>query len=519
MSFRITYSVTNADLSVLHREFDAALAKVRTAGTQEHPYWFRGKPKTSGDFLEDRNPAMTTDLLARFHKTPSSDVAAIFEFSKTAFQSWRRTPWKDRVAIFRRAAEIISERRLELAAIMALETGKNRLESLGDVEESADLFRFHCQQVEESNGFTRPMGKLSPNENTLDTLRPYGTFVVVSPFNFPMALAAGMTSGAMLAGNTVIFKPSQETPWSGLKLVECLRDAGLPDGVLQPVFGTGSAIGNALIEHPGVDGVAFTGSYDIGMQILRRMQSGKYPRPVMLEMGGKNPTIVCESANLEKAVTGCFRSAFGLTGQKCSALSRVYVHQKVKDKFLALLVEKTKAMKIGDPTDKDIYMGPLINQKAVDRHEKATAAAKRDGKILTGAESIRQGTLSKGYFVPPVIAELPTSHALFRDELFSPFLSVAAVDSLETAIRLSNDCEYGLTAGIFSEDVEEIDRFMGDIEAGVLYSNRETGATTGAWPAVNPFCGWKASGASGKGICGPYYVSQYAREQSHTRMS
>jgi 1-pyrroline-5-carboxylate dehydrogenase len=518
MSFRITYSVLNADLSELHREFDAVLTQTRAGFGREFPYWVGGKPRTSGSFIDDKNPADTRQLLARFHKTPVKELDEIFKISKTAFLTWRSTAWQERARIFRKAADIISERRLEIAAIMALETGKNRLESLGDVEESADLFRFHAGQLEESNGLSRAMGKLSPNENTRDVLRPYGVFVVVSPFNFPLALAAGMASGAMLAGNTVVFKPSQETPWCGQYLFEVLRAAGLPDGVMQLVYGTGSELGSALIEHPAVDGIAFTGSYDVGMDILKKFTSGRHPRPVMLEMGGKNPTIVCETANLEKAAQGCWKSAFGLTGQKCSALSRVYVHKSVKEAFLKKLVEKTAATVIGDPTDAKVFMGPLINAKALERFERAVNLAKKDGKVLIGGGNIRSGDLAHGHYVPPTIAELPANHPLFQEELFAPLLVVTAVDSLEQAIQLSNDALYGLTAGIFTERKDEIDLFMNTIEAGVLYANRESGATTGAWPGVNPFCGWKGSGASGKGICGPYYVAQYAREQSQTIM-
>lgn len=518
MSFRITYSVLNADLTELHKEFDAALAKMRGMAGREYPYWVGGKARTSGQFIDDKNPADTRQIVARFHKTPAQDLDEAFTYSKKSFMTWRSMPWKERAQIFRKAAEVISSKRMEISAAMALEAGKNRLEALGEVEESADLFRFHAGQLEEANGFSRPMGKLAPNENTRDLLRPYGVFLVLSPFNFPFALSAGMASGAMLAGNTVIFKPSQETPWTGTYLFEVLREAGLPDGVMQLVNGAGSEIGDALINHPGVDGIAFTGSYDIGMGIMKKVAAGRYPRPVILEMGGKNPTFVCQSANLDKAVNGCWKSAFGLTGQKCSALSRVYVHRKVKDEFLTRLAEKTKATTVGDPTNANIFMGPLINAKAVERFEKAVASAKKDGKVWAGGENIRTGELANGHFVAPTLVEIPRSHAVFRDELFSPFLAVDVFDSLEDAISHSNQSEYGLTAGIFTENKAEIDQFMGNIEAGVLYANRETGATTGAWPGVNPFCGWKGSGASGKGICGPFYVAQYAREQSQTIM-
>ena len=519
MSFKITYSVLDADMTEIHKAFDTSLQSVRGNLGNTFPYWTQGKAQESGSFLENYNPAKTDELLAKFHQTPVSEIDAIMNFAEQAYKKWRLTPWKERCAIFEKAADLISERRMEISAIMALETGKNRMESLGDVEESADLFRWNAKQLHENNGYTRSMGNLSPNEKTTDTLKPYGVFVVISPFNFPMALAAGMGSGAMLGGNTVVFKPSQETPWSALKLFEVLKDAGLPEGVLQLVYGSGSELGKGLTGHPKTAGVAFTGSYEVGMQIQRQLAAGPHPKPCMLEMGGKNPTIIRPSADLDKAITGCFKSAFGLTGQKCSALSRVYVHSSLKDKFIQGLVEKMKGINIGDPTDKDVYVGPLISETAVKTHLNAIELAKKDGKILAGGEDIRsKSEFAKGYFVQPTLAELPKDHRLFRDELFTPFLVVAVVDSMEEAVAECNKANLGLTGGIFSTDKKEIQYFWDHMETGVLYANRESGATTGAWPGVNPFCGWKGSGGSGRGICGPYYTARFMQEQSHTLM-
>ena len=292
----------------------------------------------------------------------------------------------------------------------------------------------------------------------------------------------------------------------------------MPDGVLQVVHGTGSEIGDALIRHKSVDGIVFTGSFEVGMKILQEF-SKQYPKPCILEMGGKNPTIVCEKADIGKAVDGCWRSAFGVTGQKCSALSRVYVHKKIKKEFLDRLVEKTKTTAVGDRADKNVFMGPLITARALDVHLKAIEEARRDGTILIGGEDIRkQPKFAKGHFADPTIAQVPRGHRLFRDELFSPFLAIDTFDKLDEAIGKSNNSNYGLTAGIFSESKEDVEYFMENIVAGIIYSNRATGATTGAWPGVQPFCGWKGSGSTGKGGCGPYYVAQFMREQSQTRM-
>jgi 1-pyrroline-5-carboxylate dehydrogenase len=517
MSFRITYSVLDADLAETYRLFDGALAGVKKSLGREYPSHVAGQPLESGDFLDSRNPADTRQLLGRFHKAPTDALDRAFAAARKAQADWGRRPWQERVAVLRKCADTISARRLELAAVMSLEVGKNRLESLGDVEESADLCRYYAGTLEENHGYARQMGKLSPNEDARSVLRPYGVFVVISPFNFPTALAAGMSAGALLGGNAVILKPADRAPWCAHGLYEAFRDGGLPEGLFQVVHGRGANIGRALVGHAGLDGVAFTGSAAVGMEIFASMTQGRV-RPCFLELGGKNPAIVCESADLEAAVEGCYRSAFGLSGQKCSALSRVYVHRKLHDEFVARLVERTRQTKIGDPTDKDVYMGPVIQAEAVQRFERAASDARQDGKIHVGGARPEGAAFEHGHFVLPTVASVPRGHRLARQELFLPFLIVEPFDTFDEALGLANDADYGLTAGIFSKNPAELDGFMDQMQAGVLYANRKTGATTGAWPGVQAFSGWKASGSSGKGGCGPWYVQQFMREQSQTRM-
>jgi 1-pyrroline-5-carboxylate dehydrogenase len=234
-------------------------------------------------------------------------------------------------------------------------------------------------------------------------------------------------------------------------------------------------------------------------------------------MGGKNPAIVARSADLEEAAEGIMRSAFGFGGQKCSANSRVYVERSVHDELVRLLVEKTETITIGDPLDRANWLGPIIDQKAVDRHQKAVSEARRDGRVFIGGERLTDGDLARGHYVEPtIVGGLPASHRLFRDELFAPLTAVAPVDSVDEAIDLANDSDYGLTAGFYSEDPAEVQRFLDRIEAGVLYVNRRAGATTGAWPGVQAFGGWKGSGSTGKAGLSMYYVAQFLREQSHT---
>ncbi|HEY6553454.1 MAG TPA: aldehyde dehydrogenase family protein, partial [Vicinamibacteria bacterium] len=311
-------------------------------------------------------------------------------------------------------------------------------------------------------------------------------------------------------------KPSQEAPLIGLALHDLFREAGLPDGVLNVVFGTGEEVGEPLAMHPGVDGLLFTGSKTIGMSILHRF-SREWPKPCITEMGGKNPAIIMPTANLDDAAEGVVRSAFGLAGQKCSACSRVYVHEEVKERFTALLLEKTTRLRIGDPSQAGVFLGPVIHERAYQSFERYADLARRDGRVLTGGNQLREGDLAHGYFVAPTIVDgLPPDHVLWREEMFVPIVCLAAVSSLEEALRLANHSEYGLTAGFFSSEAAEVDAFLAGIEAGVVYVNRRAGATTGAWPGVQPFGGWKGSGSSGKASGGLYYVQQFMREQSRT---
>jgi 1-pyrroline-5-carboxylate dehydrogenase len=419
------------------------------------------------------------------------------------------------VRILRAAAERFRSRKYEIGAWLSLEAGKPRLEAMGEVEEAADLISTYCDQMEQRNGFVIQLGQISPEEINHSVLRSYGVWIVISPFNFPVALLTGMLAGVLLGGNTAVFKPSEETPLTGIKVYECFADAGLPKGVLNFVTGLGNEIGEALSGHPDVQGVAFTGSYRVGSHIYREF-SRKRPRPVIAEMGGKNPVIVTRNADLDKAVEGTARAAFGFSGQKCSAASRLYVERTVAGEFLPRLVERTQQLAVGSADRPDVFLGPVINEKAYRRFEESSDRAGREGEILTGGRVLTDGDLAHGYYCAPSIVQLPVDHPFFFEELFVPFLAVAPVDSLDEALDLANNSEYGLTAGIFTEDPDQIQSFLDGMGAGVLYVNRKAGATTGAWPGVQSFGGWKASGSSGKSALGPYYVQQFMREQNQT---
>jgi len=513
---KITYTSTTGDLDDFHRRFDAALAKVRAAAGASYPNLIGGEPVASaGDPLDDRSPIDTTLLLGRFAAAGPADVDLAVRRAREAQRGWARRPWQERVGILHRAAQLIRERKYDLAALMALEVGKSRLEAMGDAEESADLIDYYCGQVEETNGFVRLMGRITPVERNTDVLRPYGVFACIAPFNFPLALSTGMSSAALMAGNAIVYKPSEEAPWTGLRLAEVYRDAGLPAGLFNFLVGRREVIGDALWQHVGVDGVVFTGSKAVGLRIHAGI-SARWIKPCLMELGGKNAAVVTASADLDAAAEGVMRSAFSLQNQKCSATSRVYVDRTVTAPFLDRLIEKTRGIRMGDPTERDVFFGPVINQRSVERFERAVAQARREGTIVLGGERLRGGVFDKGHFVAPTIAKLPLTSSLYREELFVPFLAVGEVSGLDQAITEANSAEYGLTAGIFSEDRTEVERFFEEIEAGVCYANKRSGATTGAWPGAQAFCGWKGSGSTGKGGCGPYYVAQFLREQNRT---
>ena len=516
---KITYATLSADNPELHEAFDRAVESARSQLGRTYPMFIGGLERGGVDTFEHRSPIDTDLVVSRFPVGTRQDVADAVAAARRAFPAWRDLGWQRRLEIIRRAADLISERQFEYAALMSFEVGKNRLEALGDVEETADLLRYYSDQMEEHDGFVQPMGSLSPAEHTRSVLKPHGVWAVISPFNFPMALAGGPAAGALIAGNTVVMKPSSDAPLMGWKFVEALRDAGIPDGVVNFVTGPGETVGAELEENPGIDGLIFTGSYEVGMRLYRTF-TRDYPRPIITEMGGKNPAIVTDSADLDEAVEGVARSAFGFDGQKCSALSRVYVDRRVAPEFLERLAERTRQIQVGDPTRRENWMGPVINARSLAKFRDAVAEARRDGgTIVAGGEVLDAGDAARGYYpTPTVVSGLPTDHRLFRDELFVPFVVVAEVDSFDEAMRLANDTAYGLTAGIFSHDRSEVERFLNEIQAGVTYVNRRSGATTGAWPGIQSFGGWKGSGSSGKSGLGPYYVAQFLREQSQTVM-
>ncbi len=510
---KVTYSTLASPDPLLHEYYDEAIEEAKANFGQTFPLYINGEERFADETFTKVSPVDKDIVMGHFQKGTVEDANDAIAAAKAAFPAWSGRPWQERVEILRRAADLISERLFNMGAIMSLEVGKNRLEALGDVEETADLIRYNCDAIEKNNGFNFKLLSESDQHHNRSILKPYGVWVVISPFNFPGALAGGPSSAAMVAGNTVVLKPATDTPYTGWLLTECFRDAGVPDGVFNFVTGPGRTVGQTLVDHPDVAGITFTGSYDVGMNILRKFSHSKYPRPVVAEMGGKNPTIISKKADLDKAAMGVMRSAFGLQGQKCSACSRVYVHKDIKDEFMAKFLELTEQIQVGDPSKKENFMGPVANKSAYEDYKKFVSDLREVGKVVYGGETLD----GNGYYVAPTIVdELPGDHYLWKQEMFLPIVTVADFEDMNEAMEEANDVEYGLTAGFFSEDEDEIQWFLDNIEAGVVYVNRGSGATTGAWPGYQSFGGWKGSGSTGKAAGSFYYVQQYMHEQSQT---
>ena len=518
--FKLTYATMFNPPEEMHTCYEDALTQVKDNLGEEYSMFIDGEEKKAVETFEDRSPINTDMVLGIFQKGSAGDADAAVSAAKRAFPAWSALPWKDRLSLLRKAADIIDERIFKFGVVITLEAGKNRMEALGDAAEAADLIRYACDQIEANDGFIKKMGK-DPLQGYKATnysiLRPYGVWLIISPFNFPAALTGGPAGAALAAGNTIVIKPASDAPWTSRLLAECFRDARLPAGVFNYVTGPGSTLGQALVDHPDVDGVTFTGSHDVGMGIYSSFAKGPYVRPTILEMGGKNPAIVSANADVEDAAVGIVRSAFGLQGQKCSACSRVYIEKPIYQKVLTRILELTKKLEIGDPTQRSVYLGPVVNKSSYQKYQDFVKEIRdAGGRFLTGGKVLTDGDLAKGYYcAPTIVVDLPLEHRLWKQEMFVPITTVTLVDDIEEAMAHAVNVKYGLTAGFYGS-LEESKWFFEHTQAGVNYANRPQGATTGAWPGFQPFGGWKGSGSSGKNAGGLYYVQLYMHEQIQT---
>ncbi|HEX6945802.1 MAG TPA: aldehyde dehydrogenase family protein [Acidimicrobiia bacterium] len=515
MSVKITYATMSADNQELNEAFESAVEKARMSLGQTHGVIVNGEHRTDREMHAEVSPIDSEIVIGHYAQGTKQDVDDAVAAARAFQPEWEAWGWERRRDLMLRAADIMEDRIYDIAARMSFEIGKNRLESLGDVAETIEFFRYYAKQITQHEGFVTRLGSQSGEEN-LSVLRPWGVWAVVSPFNFPMALAAGPSIGALLTGNTVVLKPSNAGALMAFDFYSVMQEAGLPAGALHIISGRGSVVGDHLTHHEGVDGITFTGSYEVGMEIYRTANE-KRPKPVVAEMGGKNPVIVTASADIDVAVEGVTRAAFGLSGQKCSATSRVYVEDDVYDEFVDKLVKRASEIKVGDPTKLENWMGPVIDPAAVARYQRAIDEVRASGgEVLYGGSVLTDGDMARGNFVEPAIVTAPQDSWIWREELFLPFVSVAPVSGLDEGLERANDTIFGLTAGLYSGDEEEIEKWFDEIQAGTTYVNRAAGATTGAWPDIQSFGGWKGSGTSGTGGGGPWYLRQYLREQSRT---
>jgi 1-pyrroline-5-carboxylate dehydrogenase len=516
----ITYVEQPKDESV-DKAYENALSTLVPGLGESHLLCIGGEEVIAGSQFEVRSPFDRDLLVGSFQNCEARHISQAVAIAKDGFEAWGHRPWKERAGILEKTADILEKWKYDLAALITCESGKNRHEAIAEAVEAVDLVRYNCQVYREQDGFISPMQPESKTAECTSVMRPYGVFAVISPFNFPLSLATGMACSALLTGNSVLLKPASATPLSCLRLYRACIGAGVPADAVHYLTGPGEGFGEIITGNPDIGGIAFTGSRSAGKWLIRAFTERQpYQKPVIMELGSKNPVIVTAKADLGKAAEGVVRSAYGYSGQKCSATSRVYVQEGVAEQFIGLLKKRTEALVVGDPRVKDTTVGPLIDRRAADRYVESVSLARKAGAtVVTGGSTLKGGPFENGYFVQPaVVAGVPEDHFLVKNELFIPFVIVNTFSTLSEALHKANDSDYGLTAGIFSEDDGEIAYFFDAIGSGVTYANRRGGATTGAWPGSQPFGGWKASGSTGKGVGGPWYLLSYLHEQARTRI-
>jgi 1-pyrroline-5-carboxylate dehydrogenase len=504
----------NAFHAMYERALDELMARL-AEGTETHANFIGGKERPTESHFILTSPIDGTITTGKYPRGTSKDVSDALIAAEGAFHGWRKTNLSERIRIFRKAVEIARKEKFDIAALMTLNNGKNRREAIGEVDMGIDYMEYYASEMERNNGYEREVRSPTPGESAKNVMLPFGAWAIICPFNFPFGITLGMTTGVLLTGNTAVVKPASPAPALVYAMYDILVRAGIPPGALNLVSGSGADVGEPLVIHPKVNGIIFTGSLEVGQSILDRTKERRYQIPVILELGGKNAAIVSDKADLAKAVRGVVSSAFGYSGQKCVACSRVYVQKAVRDEFLRLLVSATEEFKVADPRKRECRTGPVIHSRAVQDYERAVSMAKRDGQVLTGGVRLTQDGMDQGnYVAPTVVVGLEESHPMVKNELFLPILCVQEYAELKQALEYANDVVYGLNAGICSEDKQETDYFLDNIQCGTVFVNGVRGATNGAITGVHAFGGWKASGSTGKGSGDIYYLLQFLRQQS-----
>lgn len=485
-------------------KFSEAIASVRKQLGRNYPLWIGGEPVMTDDWIVSVNPARPSEIVGRAASAGTREADRAVAAAEAAAVEWARRPAVERSGILRNAAGRLQVRRMELAAWEVFEVGKTWPEADRDVAEAIDFLRYYADEIER----LAPSRKLGgyPGERNHYSYHPIGIAVVIAPWNFPLAIPAGMVTAALAAGNAVLFKPSELSPVMGYHLVQALLEAGLPDGVLAYLPGRGEVVGEYLVRHPSTGLIAFTGSREVGLGIIERaarLSPGqRHVKRVVAEMGGKNAIIVDETADLDLAVPGIVQSAVGFQGQKCSACSRVIVMESVYDTLLHRLAGALKSLHIGLPENPSTELGPVIDAAAQDRLRKAVEAGAREGKVILQVTDVPP----EGFYVGPVvIAELAPESQIATEEMFGPIVAVIRAKDLDEAIRMANSTDYALTGGLYSRSPVAIERVTREMAAGNLYINR---GITGALVGRQPFGGYRLSGVGSK-AGGPDYLLQF----------
>ncbi len=493
------------------RQMQAALAHVESQLGHSYDMVIGGKRVRSERTITSVNPARPMQIIGQHAKAGEEHVEQAISAAQHAFTSWSRWSMEDRVAILLRTADLVSEHKFELCAWLSFEVGKNWAEADADVGETIDFLEFYAREAMKLDRATTPIQL--PGERNAFRYLPLGVGAVLPPWNFPLAIMAGMTAAAIVCGNTVVLKPSVDAPTIAARFLLLLEEAGLPDGVVNLCHGAGPGFGSALVAHPQTRFIAFTGSMKVGLEIHERAakpQPGQhFIKRTILEMGGKDAIIVDADCDLDTALEGVVASAFGFGGQKCSACSRVIVDQAIYDVFCDRLRDRVSEIAIGDPVE-NVALGPVINQVAFDRVQRYLQIGRTEGRLLCGG-GVEEMDNEGGYFIQPtVFADIQPNSRLAQEEIFGPVLAVLKSTSFDDALQIANSTEYGLTGAVYSRSRENLDRASREFHVGNLYLNRKC---TGAMVGAHPFGGFNMSGTDSK-AGGPDYLLLFTQAKS-----
>jgi 1-pyrroline-5-carboxylate dehydrogenase len=472
-----------------------AIEKVNGQLGRDYPLVIGGERITTGSVLESINPANRTQIIGRFSKATKELASRAVEDAAKAFETWKNVPAADRAALLFRVADTMRKRKHELSAWMIHEVAKTWAEADGDTAEAIDFCEFYGREMLRYAG-EQPLVHIQGEENKLDYV-PLGVGAVIPPWNFPLAIMAGMTVASVVTGNTVVLKPSSDAPAIAFKFFEILEEAGLPPGVVNFMTGSGAEVGDVVVDHPKTRYIAFTGSKEVGLRINERaakVNDGQiWIKRVVAEMGGKDAIIVADDADLEEAATGVVQAAFGFQGQKCSACSRAIIDARVYDTMLEKIVDRTAKLKLDDPTDPATSLSAVINEKAFKTINSYIEKGKSEGgRLLIGGGSDGE----QGFFIEPtVIADVKPGATIEQEEIFGPVLAVIKAENYDDALNIANDTQYGLTGAVYSTDEARLQRARKEFHVGNLYLNRKC---TGALVGVHPFGGFNMSGTDSK---------------------